>query len=565
MEKVTRPSVVFEPPTTATPMTTTTPSDAPSVAPPIHHRRRFGGTGASPTAPQFERTLGASTLDASTSAAFTAHDDATPRRRRGERHDDDDDDDEGTNGNMRAIASCVRRQRWAAAAAKDACVMDACGVKMMTTTRPSFVATGSRANRVVDGAVGAFERGKQTSAGGAGKPEDGDDDAAVGSRAGNAKGKAKKGEEEAGKSSSGSVDVDELRKKASASFATFGKAVRDGAEASGVDLGALDEAAKKAARRAASAAENAARAAGVDEKAKKSWLSPSGLASMAVNAVKEEYRLAMMDPGDAAAERRRAAGYTDAPPEPYDGTTAVAVAAEAKPSAFKKAWSGVKEKLGITSVFDKIEGLKRSTPYAKGAELAEDLRERWETSDSPMVHRIQDFQESMFTETEQGEAYRLIRQLDPMFNMNDFIAEVRRDIPKILGAYLKGDVEALQQTNLSSEMLERLSGQMNMWKHEGQMIDPRILDLSEVELMEVRLMENEPLVVLTFSCQQINCVRDKTGAIVEGGEDDIQSVHYLWAMQLTDKKFTTPDGREYSKPTWLLRELVLRGMMAVAA
>jgi len=107
MEKVTRPSVVFEPPTTATPMTTTTPSDAPSVAPPIHHRRRFGGTGASPTAPQFERTLGASTLDASTSAAFTAHIDATPRRRRGERHDDDD---EGTTTKGRTEI-CARSRR----------------------------------------------------------------------------------------------------------------------------------------------------------------------------------------------------------------------------------------------------------------------------------------------------------------------------------------------------------------------------------------------------------------------------------------------------------------------
>lgn len=159
----------------------------------------------------------------------------------------------------------------------------------------------------------------------------------------------------------------------------------------------------------------------------------------------------------------------------------------------------------------------------------------------------------------------MIRQRDPMFNINDFIAEVRRDIPKVLGAYLKGDVEALKQTNISSEMLERLSGQMNLWKHEGQYVDPRILDLSEVELMEVRLMENEPLVVLTFSCQQINCVRDKSGAVVEGAEDDIQSVHYLWAMQLVDKKYTTKDGREYIKPTWALRELVLRGMMAVAA
>ena len=353
--------------------------------------------------------------------------------------------------------------------------------------------------------------------------------------------------------------------------ASVGRVVRETAAKGGVDVDAVDAAAREAAKTAREAARRAREATGAGRRggAEKAttgaWMSPSGFAAKAVEAVKEEYRLAMMDPGDAAEERRRAKGYDEAMYEPYDGTTAVATTEAPKPSAFGKLWGGVKSKLGISSAMDKLEGLKKTVPYSKGAELAEDIRERWETSDSPMVHRIQDFQDSLFTETEQGEAYRLIRQRDPMFNMSDFIAEVRRDIPKVLGAYLKGDVDALKETNVSKEMLERLSGQINLWKHEGQFVDPRILDLSEVELMEVRMMENEPLVVLTFSCQQINCVRDKSGAIVEGGEDDIQSVHYLWAMQLIDKKFTTADGREYTKPTWALRELVLRGMMAVAA
>ena len=91
------------------------------------------------------------------------------------------------------------------------------------------------------------------------------------------------------------------------------------------------------------------------------------------------------------------------------------------------------------------------------------------------------------------------------------------------------------------------------------------LEVSISEDGNLQPLENEPLVVLTFSCQQINCVRDKSGAVVEGAEDDIQSVHYLWAMQLVDKEYTTKDGRKYTKPTWALRELVLRGMMAVAA
>lgn len=283
-----------------------------------------------------------------------------------------------------------------------------------------------------------------------------------------------------------------------------------------------------------------------------------------VDAFKEEYRLAMMDPGDAAAERRKQQpGYVaPGPVEEYHGTTAVAMS-QKKKTTFQKGWDAFAEKTGFTTVFSKLESLKQTPTYKKGEETLEDIRERWETSDNPVVHRIQDFQDNLFTETEQAEAYKVIRQRQPAFNINDFLAEVRRDVPKVLGAYLKGDLESLAATNVSKEMLERMGGQMKLWQHEGQFVDPRVLHLSDLELVEVRMMEGEPLVVLQFSCQQINCVRNELGEIVDGAEDDIQAVHYLWAMQLSNAQHKTEDGREYTAPTWQLREMVLRGMMAI--
>ena len=152
--------------------------------------------------------------------------------------------------------------------------------------------------------------------------------------------------------------------------------------------------------------------------------------------------------------------------------------------------------------------MRTSAPFQKGSDVFEDIRERWETSDSPLVHRIQDMQEGLFTETEQAEAYRAIRRRQPEFNINGFLAEVRRDVPAVLGAYLKGDLEALRGTNISPEMLERMGGQMRVWQSEQQFVDPEILHLSELELVEVRMMDGDPLVVLQFSCQQINCVRN---------------------------------------------------------
>ena len=370
------------------------------------------------------------------------------------------------------------------------------------------------------------------------------------------------GADPASESSSGSpkdaADVGDGRSRATSSEpGTAGAAAEDAARAARAAAEGFGSWAKAASAQAAQAGARAR--AGASARVPPQ---ASGLFGKVVEAFKEEYRLAMMDPGDAAAERRKQApGYVaPGPVDEYTGTTAVATTRRKK-SVFET----FAEKAGVTSVFAKLQALRSSGAFKKGSDVFEDIRERWETSDSPLVHKIQDMQEGLFTETEQAEAYRVIRTRQPDFNINGFLAEVRRDVPAVLGAYLKGDSEALQKTNVSKEMLERMGGQMRVWQSEQQFVDPRILHLSELELVEVRMMEGEPLVVLQFSCQQINCVRNKEGEIVDGAEDDIQAVHYLWAMQLSPKDFVATDGREYSAQTWQLREMVLRGMMAVAA
>jgi hypothetical protein len=73
------------------------------------------------------------------------------------------------------------------------------------------------------------------------------------------------------------------------------------------------------------------------------------------------------------------------------------------------------------------------------------------------------------------------------------------------------------------------------------------------------LAGENPLVILRCVCQQINCVRDKAGAIKEGAPDDIQSVHYGWAME-QDAAGTGVDG---GPPKWIVREMMVQGMQAI--
>ena len=66
--------------------------------------------------------------------------------------------------------------------------------------------------------------------------------------------------------------------------------------------------------------------------------------------------------------------------------------------------------------------------------------------------------------------------------------------------------------------------------------------------------------IVSFETHQLHCIRSRlTAAIVEGDEDDIRAVHYLWALQQTEEEVgeDTPDEQR-----WQVTELAVRGMMS---
>lgn len=104
-----------------------------------------------------------------------------------------------------------------------------------------------------------------------------------------------------------------------------------------------------------------------------------------------------------------------------------------------------------------------------------------------------------------------------------------------------------------------LAGQYKFMTQDGQVIDSTILDTGEIELVDVKVLEGHPLVVVRFSVQQINCARDKFGNVTEGAPDDVQRVYYLWALQQEEAGLVDEAGK-YWPPRWQLREMLVQGM-----
>jgi import inner membrane translocase subunit TIM44 len=97
---------------------------------------------------------------------------------------------------------------------------------------------------------------------------------------------------------------------------------------------------------------------------------------------------------------------------------------------------------------------------------------------------------------------------------------------------------------------------------QGAFEDPTILFTGEPELVELKLIEEEPLVVVQFACQQIKCTRDKFGNVIEGDPNSIQRVFYFWGLQQEEQGTVLPDGRVLP-PRWVIKDMMWQSMLSL--
>lgn len=252
-----------------------------------------------------------------------------------------------------------------------------------------------------------------------------------------------------------------------------------------------------------------------------------------------------------------------APDAPYEGSTALAPVA-APQSRFGRLVAGLQERLGGHPLLSKLSAvdLTANPVYKKGAELADDLRDKYETSDHPAVHRVEDVKEKLFGASETAQAMAKIRGRDPRFEMARLLAGVRYDAPIVVKAFLTHDLATLR-AHCGPELLERMGGMFANFEAQDLYEDPTILFTGEPELVELKLVEDEPLVVVQFSCQQIKCTRDKFGNVVDGDPNSIQRVFYFWGLQQEETGVVLPDGRVLP-PRWVIKDMMWQATLMLA-
>lgn len=237
--------------------------------------------------------------------------------------------------------------------------------------------------------------------------------------------------------------------------------------------------------------------------------------------------------------------------------TDIAVVAS-KQSRWSKKWETFKGKMKGHPIFKRASGLSKPV-MDKSQEIAEEMRDRWETTDHPVVYKIQGFSDRVLGETATAVSYKEIRRRDPSFDFPEFVAEVQEVIRPVLNAYSKRDFEVLKKY-CTTEVIERCKAEKKAFETQGVFFDNKILHISEVEVRETKMMGDSPIIIVAFQTQQVHCVRDRHGTITEGGKDTIHTVYYAWAMQLVDAEEL---GEGALFPIWRLREMQQMGMQTL--
>ncbi|KAF7385693.1 hypothetical protein HZH66_011535 [Vespula vulgaris] len=184
--------------------------------------------------------------------------------------------------------------------------------------------------------------------------------------------------------------------------------------------------------------------------------------------------------------------------------------------------------------FQSWQNFKDNNPYMN---KVLDWKIKYEESDNPVIRASRFFTEKvsymvggMFQKTDLSETLTEICKLDPSFDKNQFLRDCEIDIiPNILEAMVRGDLEILK--DWCHEAAYNVISQPIMQVQKlGYHLDNKILDIENVDLLMGKMMEQGPVLLITFLSQQILCIRDKDNNIVEGDPERVMRFNYIWVL-----------------------------------
>lgn len=188
------------------------------------------------------------------------------------------------------------------------------------------------------------------------------------------------------------------------------------------------------------------------------------------------------------------------------------------------------------------------------------MKNTYNESENPIIstaRSISDRVAGFFAENETAMVIKKFREMDPGFQMEPFLREMREYIlPEVLDAYVKGDTETLRLW-LSAAQFQVYDALSKQYTTAGLKSDGRILDIRHVEILSARILDpgDVPVFIVTCRTQEVHVYRNiKTNDLAAGMEDKVQLVTYAIGVTRVPEDVNNPETRG-----WRLIELQKSG------
>lgn len=177
---------------------------------------------------------------------------------------------------------------------------------------------------------------------------------------------------------------------------------------------------------------------------------------------------------------------------------------------------------------------KEDNPYVN---KVFEFKMKYDESDNPLVRatrsfvdRVSDTIGGMFQKTDLSTVLTEICKVDQNFDINDFLKDCETFIiPTILEAICQNRQDILDDW-CHEAVFNVLSQPQKEAQKLGYKIQSKILDVQNVEIAMGKMMDQGPVLVITFNAQQLTYVTDSKGNVVEGDPDKIVQNTYVMAF-----------------------------------
>ncbi|KAL7976122.1 hypothetical protein Chor_008370 [Crotalus horridus] len=147
-----------------------------------------------------------------------------------------------------------------------------------------------------------------------------------------------------------------------------------------------------------------------------------------------------------------------------------------------------------------------------------------------MTDKVTDFIGGLFSKTEMSEVLTEILRVDPNFDKDQFLKQCQADIiPNILKAMISGELDILKDWCYEATY-SQLAQPIQQARAMGLQFHSKILDVDNVDLAMGKMMEQGPVLIITFQAQLVMVLKNPKGEVVEGDPEKVLRMLYVWAL-----------------------------------